>query len=661
MSPAERAQLRLQQLAARLEPSLREAFLRLVGSLAPDDLGELVRLLEAGDINGAVRFLVGQPTAAAAIVALRSTYAQGLIRLVQAVAKDVGGELRLVVSAPVLSPDLVAAVRRWEDQAFRRVLADVRAGLRETIAGELARGIGPRQIAVALKADIAAGGLTAYDAQIIASFRAALEEGRTGDALRRALRDRRYDKALTGRPLTPAEIDRMVDAYRRKLTAFRAETFARTAAIQAANEASAIGWRAAIAQGAVPATEVRRFWVVAQDERLCPVCAPVPEQNPGGVGLDDAFSTPNGPAFAPPLHPNCVLGSTPITATPAIRAVTQRHFEGTVVVIETAGGKHLSCTENHPILTTAGWVAAGALDVGRDVVCYLGTDRVPSVGDDHQDVPPRIEQIAEAFGSAPGMAPVEVPVSAEHFHGDGAGSEVAVVWANGELRSGVDPSFREQSREQAFAVAHVGLSDLLCASCSAPLLETGDATEGRTVGRGHLLSPVLGVGDPSPLSQFGFSPPAGLDAASPKPKINDVSRDTEGGGNLVDRIPAGVAIDDGVHVERQSVRFSSSVAPSNGNAMTLEESHEARMQDAALARELAGGLAGEVTTDQIVGIRRIEWSGHVFNLETEDGWYAAAGIITHNCRCTTWIRRVRPGVRQLSAPGTTRLVLPRTA
>jgi len=306
MTPADRAQRRLHDLADRLEPGLRRAFLAMAASLTPESLAELVRLLEAGDLDGAVAYLTGSPRAIAAVTLVRSTFAGGIIRTIGAIAKDVtlgDGGRRLVIAAPVASPDLIAAVRRWEDGAFARVLVDVRAGLRETIATELQRGIGPKQVAVQLKQGVGAG-LTDYDSTIVRNFRRELESGRFSDAKRRALRDRRY--ALPkGKPLTPKQIDTMVAAYERKLVAFRAETFARTAAMQAANEASDIGWREAIAQGLVPAAEVRRYWVVAADERLCEVCAPIPGLNNKGVNLDGLFTTPNGPMRCPPVHPNC--------------------------------------------------------------------------------------------------------------------------------------------------------------------------------------------------------------------------------------------------------------------------------------------------------------------------------------------------------------------
>ncbi len=605
MTPAEISQRRLQQLAERLEPSLRAAFLTLTKRMAPDELAAVIRLLEAGDLDGAVRLIWQSPKTLAAVAATRATWASGLLRLVQSTVRDVPVPRGLIIAAPVSSPETIAAVRRWEDTAFRRVAQDVQAGLRDTMATELARGINPRQVAVALKQGVG-GGLTAYDTRIIASFRQALEEGRTADALRRTVRDRRYDPRLAKGDYTPAQIDTMVDAYRRKLIRLRAETFARTAAMEAANEAGEIGWRAAIAQGAMRFDEVRRYWVVAADERLCSICAPIPREHPDGVALDEPFRTSVGLLMRPTAHPNCVLGDTPITASPAIHAVSQRVYEGPVVVIETAAGHRLRCTPNHPILTSAGWVAAGLLDVGDDVVRYLGVDRRPYIGDDHEHVPPRIEQIAEAFGSTPGGASVEVPVAPENFHGDGFGSEIAVIRTNGDLRHRDDTAFGEHGDESPLPFADTMLAQLSSVGTAAHLVQRDDAPSHRIVRGGDLCPSCLGSNDASPLHAFGIA------------------------------------------------------TPSHRDPMTDQESREGGASDAALARELIDGRAGSVALDQVVSIGRIESSGHVFNLETEDGWYAADGIITHNCRCTVWIRRETAGIRRAPQPGTTRLILPRS-
>lgn len=327
MSAAERAQRRLQQIAEGLEPALERALLAWAATATVDRLAEVVARLEVGDLDGVVALLFDHPAAVAAATAVRATWAAGLLRAVSATTQDLNRSQvlpsgRFVVAAPVASPETIAAVRRFEDLAFSRLVTDVRAGLRETVARELARGIGPREVAVSLKGTIRTGGLTAYDAKIIASFRETLESGRGAKALGRTLRDRRFDgslRRLREKPLTPEQIDKMVAAYRRKLVAFRAQSFARTAAMQAANEAQAISWAEAVRQGAIPADEVRRFWTVAQDERLCKVCAPIPSLNPNGVRLDEPFTTPNGPVLHPPIHVACRCSTWTQRVSPLLR------------------------------------------------------------------------------------------------------------------------------------------------------------------------------------------------------------------------------------------------------------------------------------------------------------------------------------------------------
>jgi hypothetical protein len=40
-----------------------------------------------------------------------------------------------------------------------------------------------------------------------------------------------------------------------------------------------------------------------------------------------------------------------------------------------------------------------------------------------------------------------------------------------------------------------------------------------------------------------------------------------------------------------------------------------------------------ITTDKLVSADRKYMTTHVYNLDTEDGWYIANGIVSHNCRC----------------------------
>lgn len=310
MTPAEQAARRLQALADRFTGPLREAYLRAVATLTPAAVEQLAARLAAGDVDGVVAAVFAQPETIAALERLRNAYAEALVSGGTSLTRDVALVLRVQLVPRLVDPSLVTALRRWEDGAFAALKAELQAGLKARVETAITRGVGPRQAAIALKAPIAGGGLTAYDERIIGSFVQALRDGRYRDALGRALRDRRFDATLqrlltTDGPLTEAQIQRFADGYRRKLVAWRAETFARTQALQAANDAAAVGWRQAIEASTVPYDEVRRYWIVADDERLCERCAPIPDLNPDGRTLDEPFQTPVGEALGPTLHPNC--------------------------------------------------------------------------------------------------------------------------------------------------------------------------------------------------------------------------------------------------------------------------------------------------------------------------------------------------------------------
>ncbi len=55
--------------------------------------------------------------------------------------------------------------------------------------------------------------------------------------------------------------------------------------------------------------------------------------------------------------------------------------------------------------------------------------------------------------------------------------------------------------------------------------------------------------------------------------------------------------------------------------------------DQTLAGNILGGDFGDVAHDKILSIHHRAFSGWVYNLETEQGFYATDTIITHNCRC----------------------------
>ena len=282
----------------------------------------------------------------------------------------------------------------------------------------------------------------------------------------------------------------------------------------------------------------------------------------------------------PPAHPRCLPGNARVTSIGRIAATSERHYDGDLIVIRTASGKQLSVTPNHPILTPRGWVGAGALQIGNHVIGSRGVEwSATGFNLDNQNVPTRIEEIAEAFRDALQVLATPVPVSAEDFHGDGKGSKVAVIRTNGLLRDGDNTTLGEPFSESAFIARDVDVIDDFNSACFShlPFKRLGHAA----------LGSVSGLREPLPL--FG--------TALGHAEIHRL-------GTAPDR-----------------------------NATLDEALSDGTARDADLAFQILNGAAGEVFADEVVNIEIQAFHGMVFNLETTSGAYIAEGVVTHNCRC----------------------------
>lgn len=332
----------VEALAQTLEPALAAAVLDALDTIRDRaTLEALAAAIAVGDTDAIVTMVgLGAATGAATIgpmqVALRNIVVAGAATVKLDAPGIVVGTLP---GFDMLNPRTADFIRRYELNLIRQINDATKDAIRDRVTAGLRAGKNPRQVASEVKGSI---GLTTRQARAVASFRAELEQFHTkrsagawnlGAKISRApggaqvfaigpdgkpldgitarrLRDFRYDKTLaraleTGKPLTAEQIDKMVAAYERKYLKHRAETIARTEALRALHVGAQAQWQQAVEAGTVGADKVRRKWLVARDERTCPVCSPIPKMNPDGVGLDEPFDTPQGKANLPPIHPDC--------------------------------------------------------------------------------------------------------------------------------------------------------------------------------------------------------------------------------------------------------------------------------------------------------------------------------------------------------------------
>lgn len=329
----------IEQLAASMEPALAKALLEMLTKLqAGVDLEAVAAALKAGDVGKVVSLIAAatDPISETAVVnAVQDTvWAAGALA-----ATNAGQFTSITFQFNRLNPRLIDWLQGYSLGLIRQIKNDTKEAIRDKLITGMTAGDNPIKVARQIKTEI---GLTAKQAKAVANYRKELEtfhlksnakayglgnkidrvNGRQvfkpdadgspldGIDLRR-LRDFRFDGQLksamaSGKPIPPAQIDKMVEAYARKYRQFRAQTIARTEALRATNFGVQDAWRQIIDQGAAPEQLVRRQWIVAKDERLCEICSPIPGMNPKkGVPFAQAFATPSGPHMLPPMHPNC--------------------------------------------------------------------------------------------------------------------------------------------------------------------------------------------------------------------------------------------------------------------------------------------------------------------------------------------------------------------
>lgn len=296
---------------------------------------------------------------------------------------------------------------------------------------------------------------------------------------------------------------------------------------------------------------------------------------------------------------------------PRTEAAYRRLYEGEAIVLNTASGQQLTITPNHPVLTDEGWVPAGLINEGGNVVRSLGGDSgATAVPHEHQR-PALIEDVWRAL-AVNGFA--GMPGAAEDFHGDGSDREVEIVWADGNLNTRSDSAIAEEIEQRLFAgpLGRTPWPELAIEGELAALIPgSGGSANGIMRGFGKSLSLIGGC--------LGHSDDAGglriswLDAhlgqSSPnyRPGCSEVFGALEFGDLVIDVESSKLF---GVDLDAVGARFD----PAGF------EFHEKGVGGYAdLGRRLMARLSGHVEVDRVVEKRRIDFSGHVYNLQTENG------------------------------------------
>lgn len=320
-------------------------------------------------------------------------------------------------------------------------------------------------------------------------------------------------------------------------------------------------------------------------------------------------------------HPRCFPAGVVVSG-PRAEAATRRWYEGELAIIRTTSGQELPVTGNHPILTDRGWVPADLIQEGDHVLrSTFRQGAVPLVVPHEHQVPSRIEDVG---GSGGVMALRQVPTSAEDFHGDGGHGEVDVVFPDGLLRDGAQSSCGEMAEEAQFPRRVAKTLSLSQLGTPSQGIEWLHSTPDGFVGSGGLSAALVGGHAPS-TDLAGSGVATDLDSAVFQALADYGPRDAVTEAETVLALAGVVRGRDLFSGQWQvTARWD---APASPFAMETRGAYASRGHDLLLS------LSGQVERDRVVEIRRVQWTGHVYNLTSTEGWYSANGLIVSNCDC----------------------------
>lgn len=296
-------QLALERALATQEATVRQAFdVFLKGTHRALSLEKLTSLIESGNVDEALKIVN------AYIVRLGNSIEEIFPKVGAAEAASLAAQLELSRLDVSFEPGNRAAaqVMRSNTLMFIKGFTEQqRLSTRAALVDSLTRGQGTFATARAFRNSI---GLTQTQQAAVFSYWDALER-RSVDALSRALRDRRFDPTVAnavdrGEPLTTTQIRRMVDRYRERMLALRAETIARTETLKVVNQARYESLQQVIDQSGIEPVRVERIWHATRDKRTRDSHLAMDGQT---VGLDEAFTSGLGNRLMFPGDPTAPL------------------------------------------------------------------------------------------------------------------------------------------------------------------------------------------------------------------------------------------------------------------------------------------------------------------------------------------------------------------
>ena len=454
-----------------------------------------------------------------------------------------------------------------------------------------------------------------------AAARSKLIVGATRDALRVTLSEGVAAGEATG------DLVKRIQATVTDAGATRARTIARTEIVQASNFATTEAHREAGIE--------EREWLATSDNEVREAHVEVDGQV---RGIDEPFEVNGAQAMYPggfgvaELDINCYPGDTYVSGAPILGL--KALYAGKVVEIETAAGNRLTVTSNHPVMTISGLQPAHSIREGDYLLCDGGDVRDSRHPVKHQ-VDHEVSSAADVFVTLSGSGfRLRAGHAVEDLHGDAAGVQdgyIEVVAKDGALLLDYASSLVKRGRHVVFGRA----DGATLGSCEGAevLRAAGLAFERSDCGGlvlaeagDHGVTPLARYGTPSEMDRLGLASDG--DSACDQGAAHSGGVAPHGTRNGADALPVAVKSDRAGGVKAGAVGVVDRLMTGGDHLPGQSGS-----VNAEFARKIGDALAVDLSSDEVVKVRNVDFSGHVYDFQSAEGLMIASGIIVSNCRC----------------------------
>ena len=327
---------------------------------------------------------------------------------------------------------------------------------------------------------------------------------------------------------------------------------------------------------------------------------------------------------------------------PFTEKLYRRWYTGKLSQIVTDNGTVFSVTPNHPILTDSGWKAAGLLNNG-DHIIQTRCDGFPWAELDANGMIPTFDELFETFILL-GITPTVFNGSAGDFHGDGTNGDVDIIDVGGLLAGVSNTKLIKSLCDLGFSVSEVReIAALFSVQGPRKSHFASDSAFISFVRRCRERLPIF-FSRASIAEQIGLALIADGNATSDKPLADNITFNSETLGNLIFTYARLIKGNDLFFRQGIFERLLASMGDFDASLPNVT-SQGANVDPKRLCQVFEKNSLGHHFARVIVN-SLVDFSGHVYNLQTSLGWYIAEKTVSCNCRCV--YRAVLPDIPLLN-------------